>query len=90
VGTNFLITHDTGKLKTTLVDVNNFASRQQTAAGREGFTLLFRGPQDPTFNQDTYIIEHEKLGLFSFLMVPAKTRDKGAAYYAAVVNRLHS
>jgi hypothetical protein len=90
VGTSFLIDHEAGKVKTTLVDVSSFASRQQTAAGKEGFTLLFRGPRDTAFKQDTYRIEHEKLGLFSFLVVPAKTSDKSAAYYAVVINRLHS
>ena len=90
VGTNFVINHAMGKVKATLVDVNSFASRQQTAAGKEGFTLLFRAPVDTAFKQDTYRIEHEKLGLFSFLMVPANTSDKRAAFYAVVINRLHS
>jgi len=90
MGTSFVINHELKKVKATLVDVNSFASRQQTAAGKEGFTLLFRGPLDTAFKQDTYRIEHEKLGLFSFLMVPAKTSDKSAAYYAVVINRLHS
>ena len=90
VGTSFVINHETGKVKATLVDVNSFASRQQTAAGKEGFTLLFRAPVDTAFKQDTYRIEHEKLGLFSFLMVPANTSDKRAAFYAVVINRLHS
>jgi hypothetical protein len=90
VGTSFLINHDTGKVKTTLVDITSFASRQQTAAGREGFTLLFRGPRDITLKQDTFLIEHDQLGLFSFLIVPVRTRNTSAAHYAAVINRLHS
>jgi hypothetical protein len=89
-GTSFLINHEAGKVKATLVDVANFASRKQTAAGKEGFSLLFRGPQDLTLKQDTYLIEHEELGLFSFLIVPVRTRDTRAPHYEAVINRLHS
>ena len=90
LGTSFLINHGTGKVKTTLVDIASFASRQQTAAGKEGFTLLFRGPRDTTLKQDTFLIEHQELGLFSFLIVPVRTKNTGAPQYAAVINRLHS
>ena len=90
LGTSFLINHESGKVKTTLVDIASFASRQQTAAGKEGFTLLFRGPRDTALKQDTFLIEHQELGLFSFLIVPVRTRNTSAPQYAAVINRLHS
>ena len=90
LGTSFLINNEAAKVKTTLVDVANFASRKQTVAGKEGFSLLFRGTQDTTLKQDTYLIEHEELGLFSFLIVPVRTRDTRAPHYEAVINRLHS
>jgi len=89
-GSSFLINHGTGKVKTTLVDVSSFASRTQTAAGKEGFSLVFRGPRETTLKQDTYVIEHEELGMFSFLIVPIGSRDPRAAHYEAVINRLHS
>ena len=90
LGTNFLINHEASKVKVTLVDVANFASRKQTAAGKEGFSLLFRGPRETTLKQDTYLIQHEELGMFSFLVVPVGTKDKRAPHYEAVINRLHS
>ncbi|HKV35201.1 MAG TPA: hypothetical protein VJP89_12780 [Pyrinomonadaceae bacterium] len=90
LGTNFLFTHQAAKVKFTLVDVTSFASRKQAAAGKEGFSLLFRGPKEMTLNQDTYVIEHEQLGMFSFLVVPVGTKDKRAPHYEAVINRLHS
>ena len=90
LGTSFLINLDTTKVKAKLVNVASFASRKQTAAGKEGFSLLFRGPQEGMLKQDTYLIEHEQLGLFSFLIVPVGSRDTRAPYYEAVVNRLHS
>ena len=90
LGTSFHINHQASKVNFKLVDVTSFASRKQTAAGKEGFSLLFRGPKETTLKQDTYLIEHEQLGMFSFLIVPVRTRDTSAAHYAAVINRLHS
>lgn len=90
LGTNFLINHQASKVKIELVSVNNFASSKQTAAGKEGFSLLFRGPKEAALKQNTYLIEHEELGMFSFLVVPVGTKDKRAPHYEAVINRLHS
>jgi hypothetical protein len=90
LGTRFLINHQAAKVKFKLVDVSNFASRKQNAAGKEGFSLIFRGPEENTLKQDTYLIEHEQLGTFSFLIVPIGTKDTRAPHYEAVINRLHS
>jgi len=90
LGTSFHINHQASKVNFKLVDVTSFASRKQTAAGKEGFSLLFRGPKEATLKQDTYLIEHEQLGMFSFLVVPVGTKDARAPHYEAVINRLHS
>lgn len=90
LGTSFQINYQASKVKITLVDVANFATRKQTAAGREGFSLLFRGPKETPLKQDTYLIEHGELGMFSFLVVPVGTKDARAPHYEAVINRLHS
>lgn len=90
LGTSFQVNHQASKVKFTLVDVANFASRKESAAGKEGFSLLFRGPKEATLKQDTYLIEHEQLGMFSFLIVPVGTKDTRAPHYEAVINRLHS
>jgi len=89
LGTSFLINHQASKVKLTLINVANFASRKQTAAGKEGFSLLFRGPQETFLTQDTYLVEHEELGMFSFLMVPVGAKDT-RPHYEIVINRLHS
>src|SRR5690242_11687905 len=90
LGTTFTINDQAGKVKTRLVDVTSFASRKQAAAGKEGFSLLFHGPKDLTLRQNTYLIEHEKLGMFSFLIVPVlQNKDNTGPYYEAVVNRLN-
>jgi hypothetical protein len=88
--TQFLFNHEAAKVPVTLVEVTNLASHKQNQAGKEAFSLIFRGPKDATLKQNTYLIEHEKLGLFSFLVVPVKTRDNRAAHYAAIINRLNS
>lgn len=90
LGTTFLVNSGTSKVKITLVNVTNFASRRQIAAGKEGFSLLFRGPKDTTLKQDTYLIEHPELGTFSFLVVPVGTGNKRGPQYEAIINRLHS
>jgi hypothetical protein len=90
LGTRFLINHQASKVNVKLIAVTNFASRKQTAAGKEGFSLLFTGPKETTLKQDTYRIEHEVLGMFSFLVVPVGTKDTRAPRYEAVINRLHS
>src|SRR5205085_2627753 len=89
VGTTFLLNEQASKVKVTLVDVTNLASRKQSAAGKEGFSLLFRGSKETSLKQNTYLIEHDELGMFSFLVVPIKTSDTRAPYYEAIVNRLH-
>lgn len=90
LGTSFVISHETAKVSITLVDVNSFASKKQAQAGKEGFSLVFRGPKETALKQDTYVIEHKELGMFSFLVVPVGTNNKRAPHYEAVVNRLHS
>lgn len=87
--TKFLINEGASKVAVTLVDVANFASHKETKRGKEGFSLLFSGPKGTTLQQNTYVIEHEKLGMFSFLIVPIGTRGKRAPHYEAVINRLH-
>jgi hypothetical protein len=87
--TNFFINDETSKVKVTLVQVDSLASRKQTAAGKEGFSLVFRGPKERILKQNTYLIEHRELGMLSFLIVPIGTKDTSAPYYEAVINRLH-
>jgi uncharacterized protein DUF6916 len=89
LGTSFLFNTEASKVMVTLVDVNDFASRKETAAGKEGFSLVFRGPKDRALKQDTYLIEHPEMGTFSFLVVPVGTKDKRGPNYEAVINRLH-
>jgi hypothetical protein len=89
LNTKFLIDNQTSKVDVTLVAVNDLKSRKDNRPGKEGFSLLFRGSTDKTLKQNTYLIEHKTLGMFSFLLVPIGTKDKRAPHYEAVVNRLY-
>ena len=89
VDTTFLINHEGSKVKVKLIDVTSFASRKQNTTGKEGFSLLFHGPKDRVLEQNTYLIEHEKMGMFSFLIVPIKVKNKSTPHYEAVINRLY-
>jgi hypothetical protein len=69
----------------TLIEVKPLATAEK--AGREGFSLLFRGPVDKPLPQNVYPIEHQAIGKFSLLKVPVKT-DRRGMYYEIVFNRL--
>ena len=87
--TTFVLNHQASKVRIKLVNVADLASPKQTASGKECFSLMFRGPQGTRLKQNTYLIEHEKLGTFSFLMVPMRSKDARGQHYEAVVNRLY-
>ena len=87
--TTFLIINKGSKLKLKLIDVTNLASRKQSSAGKEGFSLVFQGPRESVLKQNTYVIEHEQLGTFSFLLVPVKLKNQTNPNYEAVINRLY-
>jgi hypothetical protein len=89
LGSTFTVNDEASRVNVTLVNVDNFASRKQLAAGREGFSLVFRGPQEITLKQNTYLIEHKELGMLSFLIVPVGMKNKKAPHYEAIINRLN-
>lgn len=86
--TTFLINDGTRKIPLKLVEVVDRGSRKTTGQ-REAFALVLRGTNFSPLNQETYAIEHEKLGRFSLLVVPILAQDKKARYYEININRLH-
>jgi hypothetical protein len=89
LNSSFLIHNEGSKVEVKLVNVTNHASRTQTLKGKEGFSLIFQGSQESPLEQKTFVIEHKKLGLFSFLLVPVNLKNKSIQHYEAVVNRLY-
>ncbi|HLN97452.1 MAG TPA: twin-arginine translocation signal domain-containing protein [Pyrinomonadaceae bacterium] len=88
LNTIFLIHDGASRVGIKLVDVTDLP-RWGATTQREAFSLLFRGDRATALKQNTYLIEHETLGLFSFLIVPVMRRQKSAVYYEAIINRLN-
>jgi hypothetical protein len=89
----YLDTTDTRRLK--LVEVSDYLATLPKSAVRgvnphklECFSLLLTIPPGRSFEQDTYLLEHEALGTFYLFMVPIGQRGKTALdYYEAIVYR---
>ena len=88
LNSTFLINEGASKVAVRLVAVTDLP-RRGASAGKEAFSLLFKGDKATALKQNTYLIEHEKLGLFSFLVVPIMSNDKSGFHYEAIINRLH-
>jgi hypothetical protein len=89
LNTQFRINNGNSQVLVKLIDVTDLAHRRINRPDKEGFSLIFRGSRANGLTQGTYQIEHEKLGTFSFLLVPISPQDKSAISYEAVVNRLY-
>jgi hypothetical protein len=88
LNTQFRIKHARSQVMVKLVDVSDLKHRKGARKGKEGFSLLFREPNVASLAQGTYEIQHDKLGAFSFLLVPVPSKGKVISY-EAVVNRLY-
>ena len=86
--TTFLIRQGSRKVPLKLIDVVDIGSKRTANGVREAFALVLRGSDANPLEQETYTIEHEKLGMFSFLVVPIISRDTNARYYEININRL--
>lgn len=54
-----------------------------TAGGRAPFSLVFRGPQDSPFPQNTYLVKHKAFTQpLSIFLVPIGPDDQGPCYEA--------
>jgi hypothetical protein len=89
LNTDFRLAQGGSKVSVRLVDVSDLPRRGAAKHG-EAFSLVFRGNRAKVLKQNTYVIEHDKLGVFSFLVVPIMKKDNTATYYEAVVNRQHA
>jgi Domain of unknown function (DUF6916) len=77
----------TQALDVKLVEVKDIGPvPDQQVAGKECFSLLFRGPSKR--QQDTYTIKNGALGAFQLFLVPAGN-DKKGYYLRAIINRLN-
>lgn len=89
LNTQFRINDGGSQVLVKLVEVSNLRRGKAVRQDREGFSLVFRGSLSSALKQNTYLLEHETLGKFSFLLVPVMSKDKHAMYYESVVNCLY-
>ena len=87
--TTFVINDGRRKVPLKLVEVSDLGSKRVISGRREAFALKFSSKYQSPLKQETYLIEHEKLGAFSMLVVPVSARDNEVRYYEINVNRLH-
>lgn len=52
------------------------------SAGRQPFSLLFRGPQTPCLAQASYHLQHAELGRLFVFLVPIQSDPQGTDYEA--------
>ena len=89
LNTEFRIIQARSQAIVKLVDVSDLAHRKGARPGKEGFSLRFSEMNATNLPQGTYNIQHEKLGTFSFLIVPVKSKAGKVNSYEAIVNRLY-
>jgi uncharacterized protein DUF6916 len=74
----------------TLVEVNElnpeFAKNNGTSS-RDCYSLVFTGPSNRALGQNTYTIEHSKLGKFDLFVVQGEKRGSEIRY-GALINRV--
>lgn len=54
----------------------------------ETFSLLFRGPRENVFRQDTHRMKHARLGEFDVFIGPVMYPKTDGTYYEVIFNRL--
>lgn len=59
---------------------------KQARTSRQAFSLTFEGPAG--VGQETYAVEHPRMGRFSLLVVPVVSKKNPGRRYEAIINRL--
>lgn len=75
-----------------LIAVNNLNPpfvKNVVTNGKECFSLVFQGPRSLPLRQETYTIDHGKMGTFQLLVVPGDASNPSGRHYEAVINRLY-
>lgn len=80
VGDVFTITGEPQAVKLVLGSATTLGPRP---GGRDPFTLVFRGPTEPSLPQATYRLEHAELGALEIFIVPIG-QDADSMSYEAI------
>jgi hypothetical protein len=63
-----------------LIEVSGLGDKPGTS--REPYSLLFRGPPQPAFEQSLIELEHDAMGRLALFLVPLGPDDRGMRYEA--------
>lgn len=66
------------KLALTLIEVNSLTKHME--GGREPFSLIFKGPENPQIPQGTYVLRHDRFEDLRLFLVPVSNKDSGIVY----------
>jgi hypothetical protein len=89
VGTKFHVKADQREIELELIEVKGYVSQEIEQGGMERFSVFFVGPRDPFLPQQTYRLEHERMGEFEIFLVPI-AGDEKSYRYEAVFNYFRS
>jgi len=71
-------------------DLNAAGAKNNGTTSTDRYLLVFEGPLTLPLRQNTYDIEHGRLGRFKLFIVPGDTTATGAARrYGALINRIY-
>lgn len=76
----------------TLIEVKDLNPSFVKTGGkdpRECFSVVFAGPRSLPLTQNTYTMEHSKLGTFQLFLVPGDPGRGSGLHYGAVINRVY-
>ena len=78
----FRIQLDASQLDVELIEVSNIGSGDREEDKLQPFSLVFRGPEDPTLPQQIYKMEHMTMGTLGIFLVPIGPDAHGMCYEA--------
>jgi uncharacterized protein DUF6916 len=81
----FRLSADKRSHELELVEAKASGPKRAKGKGRSPFSLLFKAPPGKHLPQQTYKIEHDKLGAMDLFIVPVRA-DKSGCYYEAIFN----
>ena len=69
-------------LELELTEVLSYRGGENEQDGMERFSLFFQGPGGDMLKQNTYELEHERLGSLMLFLVPIAKNERGFRYEA--------
>ena len=76
---------DSQRVELKLLKVEGYKERPGEEQGMERFAVYFEGPAEPYLPQNTYTLEHERMGSNAIFIVPVG-RSADGFHYQAVFN----